>query len=434
MTALDVLRALARRWWVIVLVAVLAAASALLYSQSQPISYRAQAEVVVLPSRTAWELSLYLEARMRTFRAVLLSPPLAQAALEQNGLDLPPDDLLGRTYVQLDPDEGRIVIQVEDGDPARAAALANSLAVLLQEWVDGINASQMGIDHIYVAILSPARVPGAPSGPRTMVNTLAGAVLGGALGLPLAFLWDFLDGGLRDPERAAARLGMPAWPVLPPFPLDRVSLLDESESFLLAAFQRLYTYLRFPGLAGQPEDRSDWRVLALTGVQEEDLPPAFLANLGAAIAQGGSSVLLVDANYERPALHEPFALPAEPSLAAFLQDGGEGRLAPARTALAGLYLLPAGEALPAPAQASVLRRTAQAIPTLGQAAEVVLVRLPPILERPEALFLAAQADAALLVGRSGRTRLRTARRALATLEPARLPVLGLALWHPGRGR
>jgi len=202
----------------------------------------------------------------------------------------------------------------------------------------------------------------------------------------------------------------------------------------LAAFQRLYTCLRFPGLSGRPEDRSDWRILALTGVQEKDLHPAFVANLGAAIARGGSSVLLVDANYERPALHEPFALPAEPSLGAFLQDGGQGKLAPAKTALDGLYLLPAGNALPATIQGSVLRLTARALPTLGQAAEVVLVRLPPVLERPEALFLAAQADGVLLVGRSGRTRLRAAQQALNSLDQAHLPALGLALWRPGKER
>ena len=127
MSAQEMWRVLRRRWWVVAGLALVAAAAALLYSLARPPLYRARAEMVVLPSRADYELGMYTEARMRTFRAVLLAFPETDPGL--------PSDLDERTYVQLLPEEGRIVIEVDDSSPDQAAALANGLAQRLQRWV-----------------------------------------------------------------------------------------------------------------------------------------------------------------------------------------------------------------------------------------------------------------------------------------------------------
>lgn len=419
MSFLEFWQLIRRRWWVIVLVAVVAAVAALGYSLAQAPSYRGHAEVVVLPSRADWNLSMYLEARMRVFRAVLLALPETDPSL--------PSDLADRTHVQLVPEEGRVVIEVDDRDPQQAAVLANALADRLRTWVDDFNETQAGIDHIYVRTLVPAEVPKSPSSPRYKVNTAAGAVLGALLGLPLAFLWDALDDTLGDAERAAARLGIAVWPALPPFPAEGVAPQQEPDGDVAAAFHRLHTSLRLAA----PEP---WHTLAVVGPTPADLPAALVADLGAAVAQEGATVLLVDADFRRPALHGPFGLPPTPGLAAFLQQEGAGKPTAAQTAVKGLSLLPAGEALPPAGQAVALQRTARALPDLAAAAEVVLVRLPDPQSSPEGLFLAAQADAVLLTARAGRSRGRDVRRALAALRNVRATVLGLVLWSERQGR
>jgi len=425
MTALEVWNVLRRRGWVIVLVAVVAGATALAYSLSQTPIYRAHAELVVLPNRADWGLSMYLEARMRTFRSVILSFPQTEPDL--------PADLGDRVHVQLATEEGRIVIEVDDSDPGRAAQLANTLAGRLQKWVDA-NAPTVGSSRIYVQLLLPAAAPGAPSSPRYKLNTAAGLVLGGALGLPLAFLWDFLDDRLGDAARAAARLGIPAWPALPLFPPDRVAPWEEPDGEVAAAFQRLYTQLRLAGAEGEGRERAPWHTLVVMGVTGADLPPVLLTNLGVAIVQGGSTVLLVDGDMQRPALHEPFGLPASPGLSELLRRGEQLALSPAAAGPPGLYLLPAGESLTPAAQSATLQRAARALPALAQAAEIVLVRTPSALESPEGLFLAAGADAVLLVARAGRTRGRDVQRARQSLENAQARVIGLALWQEGKRR
>jgi Mrp family chromosome partitioning ATPase/capsular polysaccharide biosynthesis protein len=418
MSAWEVWTLFRRRWWVIAMVAVVGALSALLYSLAQPPLYRAHAEVVVLPSRADYGLGMFLEARMRSYRAVLLSIPKTSSDL--------PSDLSDRMYVQLVPDEGRIVIEVDDRDAQQAARLAGALAKRLQEWVDQ-NPPQAGFDRLYVQSLAPVEVPTAPSSPRYKVNTLAGAVLGLALGLPLAFLWDFLDDTLDEPVRAAARLGIAVWPALPPFPDDAVPPLSDPSGEVAAAYHRLHTYLRLA--RAEP-----WHALAVVGAAPGGLPPALVADLGVAMAQEGARVLLVDADLGRPALHSLFALPPAPGLGDLLQQEAGAVLPRAETPQAGLALLPAGEPLPPASQAVVLHRLVRALPGLAVAGQDLLLRLPDPLVVPESLFLAAWADAVLLVAPAGRARARDVRRVIQSLQQANARVLGLALWRQRRAR
>ncbi len=417
MSALEVWRVLRRRWWVPVVLAVAAGAAALLYSLSLPPTYRAHAEVIVLPSRADYGLSMYLEARMRTYRAVLLAMPRTEEGL--------PDDLADRIHIQMATEEGRIVIEVDDHDPQQAAHWAGTLADRLEAWVDE-NTPPVGRDRLYVQRLFPVEVPAAPSSPRYKVNTAAGLLLGGLLGIPVAFLWDWLDDTLDDAARAQARLGITVWPELD---LPSREVLRDPHGEAAAAYHRLHTYLRLPGLGGPAaEQASRWRTLAVVGAESEGLPPALLVNLGAAIAWQGHGVVLVDADLARPALHTALGLQASPGLGDLLQEGEPG-FDPVQTVFAGLSLVPAGKPLPAASWAAVLHRAAEALPRLAQAAAAVLVRLPDPSGSPEGLLLAAQVDAVLLVARAGRVRSRGVFRLLEALRAAQAQVLGLVLWE-----
>ncbi len=417
MTASEVWQVLRRRWWVVLGMAIVAAGAALLYSLLQTPLYRARAELVVLPNRADWGLRMYLEAQMRAFPAVLRAFP------REGGAGLPPD-LDKRMYVQTLPEEGRVVIEVDDGEPERAAEYANTLGRLLAQWVRD-HAPQLGQEYISVSTLLPAEPPGAPFSPRYKVNTAAGAVLGLVLGLPLAFLWDVLDDVLTDPRRASARLGAEVWPALA-LPGDGLAVLHEPAGEAAVTFQRLYTRLRLSG-GGPPEQP----VLAVAAVGREGVPPSLLSNLGVAIAQEGGPVLLLDADFLRPALHEVFSLPLSPGLGELA--GQEETPSRQGTAQAGLYLIPAGKPLSLAAQAPALRRLAGMLPEMGRTAGGLLVRLADFTDAPEGLFVAEAAGAVLLVARAGRARLRKVRRVLEALA-GRAQVVGVALWSVERSR
>ncbi|GEM_PF-127045 len=405
---------LRRRWWVIALLTVVSGAAALAYSWTQPRVYRARAEAVVLPNRADYGLSMFLEARMRTFRAVLLSLPQADPEL--------PDDLGSRLHVQLVPEEGRVALEVDDTDPERAARFANRLMQRLQEWVNE-HAPAVGTSRLYVEVLAEARAPGAPVSPRYKVNTLAGAILGAVLGLPLAFVWDWLDDRLGNPARDSSRLGLPVWPAVR-LSTPGVPLGEEAE----ANWQHLYAHLRF---ARTPDVTREWQTLALLAAAPGSHPGNFLATLGRAIVQGGTTALLVDADPTPPGAHEAFGAAPSPGLSELLERGQPLSLSPLEVGPAGLCLLPWGADRSAAERATLLRRLGNALPALARAAECCLVRLPGPDVEPAALFVASRADALLLVGQAGCSRVRDVRRALQSLGPLRGRLLGIALWKEG---
>ncbi len=183
MTFVEFWSLLRRRWWVIVLVAAAAALAALGYSLAQPRLYRAAAQVLVLPAESAADPAGHMQAQLGALRAALLSFPERDPALA---------GLAGRLHVGLVPEEGRVVIEVDDNDPQEAARLANGLVARLLAWGDELNAAPDGAGRIDLRLLVPAGTPAAPIRPRPGLNTAAGAVLGLLLGLPLACLWDAL--------------------------------------------------------------------------------------------------------------------------------------------------------------------------------------------------------------------------------------------------
>ncbi|MGC8873666.1 MAG: Wzz/FepE/Etk N-terminal domain-containing protein [Chloroflexia bacterium] len=403
-----------RRWWIVALVTLVAAGVAFGYSCTQPRIYRAYAEAVVLPNRADYGLSMFLEARMRTFRAVLYALPKHDPEL--------PDDLGNRLHVQLAPEEGRIAVQVDAPDPQQAARFADRLLEGLQEWVDS-HAPSVGTSRLYVELLSPAEGSGAPVSPRYKVNTLAGAILGFVLGVPLAFLWEQLDDRLGDARRDSERLGLPVWPAVPVLGPD-VPWNEEAES----AWQGLYARLRF---ARAPDASGDWRLLGALPASTGALPGSFLAGLGRAAAQGGTTALLLDADPAPPGVHEAFGAPGSPGLSELLAQGQALSLKPVDVGPAGLCLLPWGRDLPASQRSTLLRRLGNALPALARAAESGFVRLPSPSAEPAALFVASRADALLLVAQAGSTRVRDVRRTLEGLGPLRDRVLGIALWSKG---
>ncbi len=437
MSALELVRLLRRRWWIIAVMAVVAGGVALLYSLSLAPTYRATAQVFVLPNRADWALNMYTDARVRDLAAVLLSRPMAEKAVARMSGPTTAEELLGRVQVQVQTDQNSVLIQAEGASPQSAADTANVLADLLLEWVAGFNANQDSADHIEASVLSPAVPPGAPSAPRYKVNTAAGILLGALLGLPLALVWDMHDDMVGDPEEAEARLGLPVWPMQAPLPLDQIVPLEDPHGEVAAALHKLHTRVQVAALergGRDPAAMPAWSSLALVGVSRADLPPVLAADLGVAIAQEECRVLLVDADLPEPALHSLLGVTGEPGLAEATRPGGTGKAAPVETRQPGLLFLPAGANLSAGEQEAALRRAAGALPELSQAADLVLLHLPPVAEVQAATFLAARAEAVVLFARSGHTPTRAVLRLVKSLQSVQANVLGLVLWKERRGR
>lgn len=266
--------------------------------------------------------------------------------------------------------------------------------------------------------------------PRPIRDGFVGLALGIVLGIGLAFLWDALDTRVRSAEEIAERLGLTLLGRLPEPPrrLQRKNslvMLDEPTSVQAEAFRMLRTNLDFVNL-----DR-DARSIMITSALEEEGKSTTVANLAVAAARAGRRVVLVDLDLRRAYLDRFFQLDGRPGLTdvalghaelheamvrvAIPDVGGSGSSSqgngrvpledPLDRDLANLALrkegsldvLPSG---PLPPDAGEFVGTGAVSSLLKQLCyhyDLVLIDAPPLLHVGDALMLAAQVDALVLL-------------------------------------
>jgi non-specific protein-tyrosine kinase len=152
------------------------------------------------------------------------------------------------------------------------------------------------------------------------------------------------------------------------------------------------------------------------------------------MAEGGRTVILVDGDLRRPAMHELFGMENGKGLCDLVRSGGNSATRDAdldvllqESGVDGLRVLTSG---PPPQNPSVLLggpNMAQVIDALTARADLVLFHAPPVLAVTDASLLAARVDGTLLVVRAGGTRREHVQQAQALLSKVNARLVGAAL-------
>jgi capsular exopolysaccharide synthesis family protein len=168
------------------------------------------------------------------------------------------------------------------------------------------------------------------------------------------------------------------------------------------------------------------KTLQITSPFPQEGKSTIALNLATALAQGGKrTVLLIEADLHRPSLTEQLGIEKRAGLA----DCLEGRLCPEaglrRLEPLGWYFLSAGEPHANPTELLQTESFAGVLHRLSPYFDWILIDSPPVIPLTDALSLARQANATLLVAREGRTPREAVERAIAILGRQR--VLGIVL-------
>lgn len=167
---------------------------------------------------------------------------------------------------------------------------------------------------------------------------------------------------------------------------------------------------------------------AIVGVSPGDAPSVLSANLATVFAQMGTVTGLVDAGLADPAIASLLRVPEAPGLADSLRTP-DATIAAQRTAIPGLFVLPAGS--DAASQASHLERGALvdqvehwSMPGVRQ----IIVALPAMGDRVLALGnVLAGFDNVVIVAEKHRTKIADIRRIVDVLDQRGIPVAGSVL-------
>ncbi len=199
--------------------------------------------------------------------------------------------------------------------------------------------------------------------------------------------------------------------------------LTNPRSPISEAYRTLRTNLQFASLD------KPLRTLMITSAGPDDGKSTVLANLAVAMAQAEKTVIAVDCDLRKPALHTLFGLDRAQGLTTMVLDTDAVTSPPLQqTSVPGLQLLAAGGPVPpSPSDLFTSRRMESILGTLKERAEIVLLDAPPVLVVSDALILASKVDAVLLVICAGQTRREDVQAAKLRLERVNANLLGAVL-------
>lgn len=216
MSLTDYVNIIRRRGWIVVVLAVLTAASAYVFSSVQTPIYKSTAFVLVSPARPDFGLTSSAKGLLRSYVAWMTTRSNAQKVINDPALqlDLSADALLGQ--VTIASDDSRFIIQIDvlNGNGDLANDVARKWAELFVQWRKDENAKIRREDSVDAALLDLPQY--SLHRPNKTINTAAGAILGVVLGAVVIFALEYLDAGiLRSPSDVERALAVPVLGALP---------------------------------------------------------------------------------------------------------------------------------------------------------------------------------------------------------------------------
>ncbi|HKC51493.1 MAG TPA: polysaccharide biosynthesis tyrosine autokinase, partial [Myxococcota bacterium] len=273
-------------------------------------------------------------------------------------------------------------------------------------------------------VLDYAVAPLWPAGPSRRKYLALGWVAALAAGISIGFLRELLDRRMRDPEGIARALGVQTIGLIPQ--VEDKTALPEHQSGrarrgpAAEGYRNLRTSILF-----KTREIKLHSLLITSAIAGEGKTTTSL-NLASAFAQMGRRVILIDADMRRGRIDRVFNLPRSPGLAEVLD--GKARFEECAQHPDGVEfeVLTAGSLPENPSELLASNAYAALMSMLRSEYDVAILDSPVLLAVPDALLLAADADATLLVHRPGSVELRALKRMREDLERAGARVLGVA--------
>ncbi len=314
--------------------------------------------------------------------------------------------------------------QIADAQ-SQIAGLQNKLNTLQSNYAALLSNTQQGALNT-INVIEPAALPVRPVGPNRSASIFLAAAIGFALAAGAAYLLEYLDDTLKNPDDVQKTLHLTtlgAVPVMKTTADSELAVQMEGQSAGAEAYRVLRTNLQFAAV------ERPLGTLMITSPAPSEGKSLTAANLATAMAQASRRVVLVDSDLHRPRLHRIFGLRNNTGLTTALlagsHDGLEGLLQ--ETSVPGLHVLTSGPLPPNPAELLGSTRMRQLLADLLERADAVVLDSPPVTALSDAAILATQVDGVLMVLDAGGTRREAAARALEALRHVQARVVGALL-------
>ena len=240
-----------------------------------------------------------------------------------------------------------------------------------------------------VHILNPATLPTVPSSPKITLNMAIGVLLGLIVGVGLAFFIEYLDTSVKTMDDVETMLGVPVLAIVP----KNIKLLHKQPTDVpdAEAYRILRTNIEFN------RKSADANTISMVSGGPGEGKSTTLCNLAFTCAQGGYSVLIVDADLRRPTQHKLFEVNNSIGLTNYLTTNVALEDVILSTQVDNLSLMPSG-ILPSDAVGILnSQRMSDMIAELKARYDIIFFDSPPILGVSDGAVLASEVDQSIII-------------------------------------
>jgi capsular polysaccharide biosynthesis protein len=213
MNLTEYARILWRRGWIIVILAVIAAASAYYLSTQQTTIWRATQRVLVQPTRADLGLTESATRLLNQYAAYLDSERIAQRVIDTLNLDMLAPDLKRMVTIAAIQLSLQIQIDADMAQPEVAAAVARQWGLELEDFRNRANQEARREDRIDATLQDNPQL--SILQPRPTINAAAGAILGILIGGIIVFVLEFLESNLVRRREDIERAELPVLAMIP---------------------------------------------------------------------------------------------------------------------------------------------------------------------------------------------------------------------------
>jgi len=322
--------------------------------------------------------------------------------------------------------------------------LLNSLLARQNETL--VSARLKGLKSSNIKIIDSALVPGGPFYPNKSRGLMMGLLLGLLVGAGLAFVVDYVDNTIKEPEEAERLVELPSLGIIPFVSKDGVKKGntyaaysygngEPKKSLNIKKFEMInhkypklsvsenYRTLRTSILFSSPDKVP--KAISFTSAFPQEGKTATLINTAVSFAQLNKKVLLIDADMRKPRLHKVFNLRIVDGLSSFLTGKIYLDQAIKETKIENISVMTSGPHPPNPVELMDTPRMREMIDTVKERFDYVFIDTPPVLAVVDSAIISSVVDGTIFIIKMGKTSRKAYVNSIRALEKVNAHIMGV---------
>ncbi len=322
--------------------------------------------------------------------------------------------------------------------------LLNSLLARQNETL--VSARLKGLKSSNIKIIDTALVPGAPYYPNKSRSLMLALLLGLFMGAGMAFLIDYVDSTIKEPEEAERLVELPSLGVIPfvskdgmkrgnaytsytygteeqkePLKIEYFEMINHIYPKLSVSenYRTLRTSILFSHAGSVPQ------VICYTSAFPQEGKTATLVNTAVSFAQLNKKVLMIDADMRKPRLHKVFDLSITNGLSSYLTGKIDLDQVVKETKLENMFVITSGPHPPNPVELIDTPKMKELLDAVRGRFDFIFIDTPPVLAVVDSAIVSSIADGTVFIVKIGKTTRKAYINSIKALDKVKANIIGV---------